>query len=156
MERSATDRTLDSRWVMMATWLWRLVVLTMQEFDEFRRQRNVLLTTRKRDGTAVSTPVHIALGPDGRAYFRTWSTAGKAKRMRNFPQVWIAPCTVRGKATGRQQQATAVLLTGPEAVAAAQALGAKYPVLQGVLVPYVHRLTNKTTVHYELLPPEAA
>ena len=30
------------------------------------------------------------------------------------------------------------------------------PVLQGVLVPAFHRLTRKTTVHYELLPPEAA
>jgi uncharacterized protein len=81
----------------------RLVVSIMNEFDEYRRQRTVLLTTRKRDGTTVSTPVHIALGPDGRAYFRTWSSAGKAKRMRNFPQAWIAPCTarsLRASATG--------------------------------------------------------
>jgi len=128
----------------------------MHEFDDYRKQRTVLLTTRKRDGTTVSTPIHIALGPDGRAYFRTWSSAGKAKRMRNFPQVWIAPCTTRGKPTGRQRQATALLLTGPDAVAAAGALAAKYRVLQGVLVPAVHRLTSKTTVHYELVPPDAA
>jgi hypothetical protein len=128
----------------------------MNEFDEYGRQRTALLTTRKRDGATVGTPVHIALGPDGRAYFRTWSTAGKAKRMRNFPQVWIAPCTARGRATGRPRQATALLLAGPEAVAAAQALAAKYRVLQGVLVPAFHRLTSKTTVHYELVPPDAA
>jgi uncharacterized protein len=128
----------------------------MPAFDEYRSQRTVLLTTRKRDGTTVGTPVNIALGPDERAYFRTWSATGKAKRIRNFPQVWIAPCTPRGKATGPQRQATARLLSGPEAAAAARALTAKYPLLQGLLVPAFHRLTNKTTVHYELLPPDVA
>jgi hypothetical protein len=44
----------------------------MPAFDEHRRQRTVLLTTRKRDGTTVSTPVHIALGADGSAYVRRW------------------------------------------------------------------------------------
>ena len=128
----------------------------MPVFDDYRRQRTVLLTTRKRDGSTVGTPVNIALGPDGDAYFRTWSATGKAKRMRNFPQVQIAPCTARGKATGRQRQATAVLLSGPEAAIAARALAAKYPLLQGLLVPAFHRLTKKTTVHYELLPPDVA
>lgn len=128
----------------------------MPTFDEYRRQRTVLLTTRKRDGTTVGTPVNIALGPDGSAYFRTWSATGKVKRIRNFPDVWIAPCTARGKATGPQRQAIALLLSGPRAAAAAQALAKKYPLLQGFLVPAFHRLTNKTTVHYELLPPDVA
>jgi uncharacterized protein len=128
----------------------------MPVFDEYRKQRTVLLTTRKRDGATVGTPVNIALGADGRAYFRTWSATAKAKRMRNFPQVWIAPCTARGKITGPQRQATAVLLSGPEADVAARALARKYPLLQGLLVPGFHRLTKKTTIHYELLPPDAA
>jgi uncharacterized protein len=128
----------------------------MSAFDEYRRQRTMLLTTRKRDGATVGTPVNVAVGRDGRAYFRTWSATGKVKRMRNYPQVWIAPCTARGKPTGPQQQATALLLAGPGAAEAAKALAAKYPVLQGLLVPAFHRLTKKTTVHYELLPPEAA
>jgi PPOX class probable F420-dependent enzyme len=128
----------------------------MQAFEDYRGQRTVLLTTRKRDGTTVGTPVHIAVGQDGSTYFRTWSATGKAKRMRNFPQVWIAPCTGRGKPTGPQRQATARLLAGSEAAVAATALAAKYPLLQGILVPALHRLTNKTTLHYQLLPPDAA
>jgi uncharacterized protein len=128
----------------------------MNAFDDYRAQRTVLLTTRKRDGTTVGTPVHIAVGPDGRAYFRTWSAAGMAKRIHNFPQVWIAPSTQLGKPTGPTGQATARLLAGPDAAQAAAALARKYPLLQGVLVPAFHRLTNKTTVHYELLPPDAA
>ncbi len=128
----------------------------MPVFDEYRGQRTVLLTTRKRDGSTVGTLVNIALGPDGCAYFRTWSATGKVKRMRNFPQVWIAPCTVRGKTTGPRQLATAVPVSGPQAAVAARALAAKYPVLQGLLVPAFHRLTSKTTVHYLLLPPDVA
>ena len=128
----------------------------MPPFEEYRRQRTMLLTTRKRDGTTVGTPVSVAVGRDGRTYFRTWSGTGKVKRMRNYPQVWIAPCTRRGKPTGPQQQAIALPLSGREAAAAAEALAAKYPLLHRLLVPAFHRLTRKTTVHYELLPPEVA
>ena len=42
---------------------------TMSAFDEYRGQRTVLLTTRKRDGTTVGTPVHIALGPGWKRLF---------------------------------------------------------------------------------------
>jgi uncharacterized protein len=128
----------------------------MGDFDEYRVQRTVLLTTRKRDGTTVGTPVHVALGRDGSAYFRTWSAAGKAQRLRNFSEVWIAPCTVRGKPTGPHRQATARRLDGTEAATAARALAGKYPIMQGVVVPAIHRLTKKTTVHYVLLPPDVA
>lgn len=128
----------------------------MGYFDDFRETRTVLLTTRKRDGTTVGTPVHIALGPDGSAYFRTWSATGKVKRMRNFPQVWIAPCTMSGKPTGPPRQATARRVMGPEAATAADALARKYPIMQGLLVPAFHRLTKKTTVHYVLLPSQVA
>jgi len=52
--------------------------------------KTVLLTTFKRDGTAVGTPVSIALDGE-RAYFRTWDKAWKAKRIANNPQVEVAP-----------------------------------------------------------------
>jgi uncharacterized protein len=128
----------------------------MGPFEDFRETRTVLLTTRKRDGTTVGTPVHLALGLDGSAYFRTWSATGKVKRIRNFPQVWIAPSTMSGKPTGPTRQATAHRLLGPEAAAAADALAHKYPIMQGLLVPAFHRLTKKTTVHYVLLPSQVA
>lgn len=40
----------------------------------FVRQKTVLLTTYRRDGTPVGTPVHIAVDGD-RAFFRTWDRA---------------------------------------------------------------------------------
>jgi uncharacterized protein len=128
----------------------------MPAFGEYGGQRAVLLTTRKRDGTTVGTPVHSALGPDGSAYFRTWSATGKAKRMRNSPRVWIAPCTARGKATGPQRQATALLLTGPQAAVAGRALAVKYPVLQGVLVPAFTGSRRRRPSTTSFCPPDVA
>lgn len=121
----------------------------------FVNQKTVLLTTFRRDGTPVGTPVSIAV--DGEhAYSRTWNTAGKAKRIRNNPEVEVAPSTFRGKPTGPSIRARARLLTGDEAAAAARRLSRKYPVLHGVLVPWGHRLRGFKTVHYELTPIEPA
>lgn len=56
------------------------------------RSRIALLTTYKRDGTAVSTPVSIVVERDGAvAYIRTYSHAGKAKRLRRNPPCWPRP-----------------------------------------------------------------
>lgn len=120
------------------------------------RQTYVLLTTYRRDGTPVGTPVHIAVAGD-HAYFRTWDRTGKHKRLRRNPRVTVAPATIRGVPTGEAMAATATELTGPEAGTAARALGAKYPILHGWLIPAVHRLRGYRTVHYRLDPlPEAS
>jgi PPOX class probable F420-dependent enzyme len=63
-----------------------------------RQTKTILLTTFRRDGTPVATPVSIAFDGD-RAFFRTWNTAHKAKRLRNNPTVEVAPSTLRGEPT---------------------------------------------------------
>src|SRR6266536_2245142 len=68
-------------------------------FNPFVHQRTVLLTTYRRDGTPVGTPMNIVVDGD-RAFVRTFDTAWKLKRIRNNPTVGIAPSTVRGKPTG--------------------------------------------------------
>ena len=62
-------------------------------------QRVVLLTTYKRDGTPIGTPVNIAVEGD-HAYVRTWDTAWKTKRIRHNAHVLVAPSSMSGKATG--------------------------------------------------------
>ena len=52
-------------------------------------QKYVLLTTYRRDGTPVGTPVNIAVEGD-RAFVRTWYTAWKVKRIRNNSEVEVA------------------------------------------------------------------
>jgi uncharacterized protein len=118
-------------------------------FDRFVQQNTALLTTFRRDGTPVGTPVHIAVDGD-RAYFRTWDTAWKLRRIRANPLVEIAPSTVRGKPTGPALAATARILSGEESAQAGRLIARKYPFLHGFLIPLLHRLRGNTTMHVEL------
>jgi PPOX class probable F420-dependent enzyme len=119
--------------------------------QSLRREKTVLLTTHRRGGAAVSTPVSIAFEGE-RAFFRTWDTAGKAKRLRNDPEVEIAPSTFGGKRKGPSILARARLLDGEAEVLARKALARSHPVLHGIVVPLVHRLRGDRTIHFELLP----
>jgi PPOX class probable F420-dependent enzyme len=119
--------------------------------EPFVHQKTVLLTTYRRDGTPVGTPVHIAVDGD-RAFVRTFDTAWKLKRIRNNPEVEVAPSTARGKPTGPAIRARARVLSGDESMHAGRAIARKYPILQGFLVPLVHRLRRNKTMHVELTP----
>lgn len=118
-------------------------------FELIHGAKTVLLTTYKRDGMAVNTPVAIAFDGE-RAFFRTWHTAWKAKRLANNPRAEVAPCTFRGRPTGPAIPAHAKLLEGDDARTAAAALEKRHPVLLGILVPLVHRLMRYQTLHYVL------
>ncbi len=120
----------------------------------FVRQKTVLLTSYRRDGRPVGTPVSIAVDGD-RAVFRSFEKAWKTRRIRANPRVELAPSTARGTPTGLAVQATARRLEGAESWDAARLLARKQPLLQGLLVPLAHRLGRaKTgrTVHFELTP----
>ncbi|MGH3155277.1 MAG: PPOX class F420-dependent oxidoreductase [Streptosporangiaceae bacterium] len=116
-----------------------------------KNTKTILLTTYKRDGTAVGTPVSIAFDGD-RAFFRSYHKAWKTKRLRNNPEVQVAPSTLRGRPTGSAIHARAVLLDGAQARLAAKALARRHRLLQGILVPLAHRLMRYQTMHYELRP----
>jgi PPOX class probable F420-dependent enzyme len=119
--------------------------------EPFVHQRNVLLTSYRRDGAPVGTPVHIAVEGD-HAFIRTWDRTWKLKRIRNNPEVQLAPSTIRGKPTGLAIQARARVLSGDESTHAAQLLAHKYPILHGILIPIFHRLRGYKTMHIELRP----
>lgn len=122
--------------------------------EPFVRQNTVLLTTYRRDGMPVGTPVSIALNGD-RAFVRTWDTAGKFKRIRNNPIVEIAPSTFGGRPTGPAIHARARVLSSDESAYAGQLLARKHPILHGILVPLIHRLRGNTTMHIELKPVDS-
>ncbi len=117
--------------------------------DALARSRTVLLETRKRDGTWVATPVSLVVD-GGRAFFRTYDAAGKARRLRNFPEVRVAPSTWRGRPTGPRVSGTARLLGGDDAARARALLAREFPWLHGRLVPWLHRRKGWRTLHYEL------
>jgi len=118
-------------------------------FGALAKQRAVLLTTYRRDGSAVATPVNIAVEGD-RAYARSWNRAGKAKRIGRNPRVELAPCTMSGKVTGPSMSARARIIEADEAKHAASLIARKHRILQGVLVPIWHKLRGFKTVHFEL------
>lgn len=122
-------------------------------FAAFERRPAALLTSYKRDGTPVDTPVTIAV-EGGRAFFRTYDRAWKAKRIGRDPRVTIVPSTFRGRPRGEPLRARARLLEPDEARHAARAIARRQPVLQGVIVPLTHRLRRYRTLHYELVPSE--
>jgi uncharacterized protein len=118
-------------------------------FERFTHTRNVLLTTYKRDGTPVGTPVLIATH-EPVAYIRTFDPSGKLKRIRNNPEVELAPSTIRGRPTGPSMRARARILAGQESARAAAVLEEKYPILHGRLIPWYHRRKGLVTTQLEL------
>jgi uncharacterized protein len=79
-------------------------------------ERYIRLTTYKRDGSAVSTPVWVVKLEDGRFGFWTSSGSGKAKRLAHTARVTIQPSDARGrvKEGTTPVEATAQLVSGPE------------------------------------------
>jgi uncharacterized protein len=73
--------------------------MTSNDLNSLRQTKTVLLTTYKRDGTPIPTPVSIAFDGD-RAFFRSYDKAWKTRRLRNNPEVEVSPSTLRGKPAG--------------------------------------------------------
>ena len=115
----------------------------------------ILLTTFRRDGTPVATPVHVVTEGDA-AFFRSWNVSGKAKRLRHTSAVQIAPSTFRGRPVGPSIRAEAHLLEGQAADDAAGMLARKHPLLHGRLIPWYHRRKGWTTQQYGLERPASA
>ena len=92
---------------------------------QLQDQKYISLATLRRNGQEVWTPVWFAEHA-GRLYVMTRSDSGKYKRIRNHPQVRIAPCTVRGKVTGAWIEGQARILDRAQEGIARQALAQKY------------------------------
>ena len=92
-------------------------------------ERYVLLTTFRRDGRSVATPVWFASLPDdpGLLAIVTDGGAGKVKRLRHTARCALAPCDVRGRPHGDAIDAEGrVAADSAEVDAANRALARKY------------------------------
>ena len=88
-------------------------------------QKYISLTTLRKTGVGVATPVWFG-EESGLLYVMTRSDMGKTKRIRNSPQVQVAPCTMRGTVTGAEVAGTARILPAQEDARARQAINRKY------------------------------
>jgi uncharacterized protein len=92
---------------------------------EIQGQKYISLSTFRKNGAAVPTPVWFGEQQD-KLYVKTRSDSGKFKRLRNNPQVRIAPCTIRGKIIGPEFAATARLLPPQDWAPAQKTIEEKY------------------------------
>jgi PPOX class probable F420-dependent enzyme len=96
-------------------------MIPVTPFEAFEGQRYLSLETFKKNGEGVRTPVWFAEAlADSTViggmplYVYTIGNSGKVKRIRNNPQVRIAPCDMRGNVQGDWVNATATIVHGEE------------------------------------------
>lgn len=87
------------------------------ETTTLAREPFINVTTFKRDGTAVATPVWCA-GKNGSLLVFSEADSGKVKRIRHDPHVTVAPCSFRGKPRGPAIEADATVADDSEEVEA--------------------------------------
>jgi uncharacterized protein len=108
-------------------------------WNELAHSKYALLTTYKKDGTPVGTPVWLA--PDGERIL-VWTNTGswKVKRLRRDPRVTLQPCDNRGRTDGGDiRTGTATILDAGETQRVREVLAAKYGIL-GALAVRGHKL----------------
>ncbi|MFG2821647.1 PPOX class F420-dependent oxidoreductase [Kitasatospora sp. NPDC048365] len=73
-----------------------MTALDPRTLDALTRARYVSLTTYRKDGTPVATPVwHVV--DDGLLYVWTEADSWKVKRLRRDPRAKVVVCDVRGR-----------------------------------------------------------
>jgi len=91
-------------------------------------ERYMRLTTYRRDGRGVSTPVWVVELGGNEVGFWTSSESGKIKRLRHTSRVTVQACNGRGTAKpgSAAVEATARIVTGPELDGLRRRVIAKY------------------------------
>ncbi len=106
-------------------------------------EKYLLLTTFRKDGRAVPTPVWAARDGDRLVVWTAMDT-GKVKRIRRDGRVELAPCDRRGNPTGAPVAGHATLTDETEMVRLTGLVGRKYGLLGKALI-FLSRLRRGTT-----------
>ena len=110
-----------------------------------RAARYLLLTTFRKDGTAVPTPVWAAdVGEE--LLVGTERRTGKVKRIRRDGRVTVAPCSFSGRPRGNPVEARARLLADEGIARTRSAIVRKYGWLARVLTGGAERLNGPDSV----------
>lgn len=98
---------------------------------QFAGQKYLNLESYRKTGQPVRTPLWFA-EQDGVFYAYSLADAYKVKRLRNNPQVRIAPCDMRGNVKGEWVEASAHILDATGARRTHELLNHKYGLLKRV------------------------
>lgn len=100
--------------------------------ESLARGKYLALTTFRKDGTPVTTPVWLVREGD-RLLVTTQAASGKAKRIRNNGDVLVASCDMRGRLTGPQVAALARLQSEQETERTTELVRRRYGILGWLL-----------------------
>jgi uncharacterized protein len=122
-----------------------------QGFSSLRGHKYCLLSTFRKTGEVVPTPVWFGLA-DGKVYIRTEAAVGKVKRIRRDPRVHIAPCTFRGKPLGSSMEGCARILAPDESERAERAIAASHGLQRRLYEGTVGRVLYSELLYIEITP----
>ncbi|NKR39493.1 PPOX class F420-dependent oxidoreductase [Rhodococcus hoagii] len=123
--------------------------------SEIGAAKYVLLTTFKKDGSGVPTPLWAAMDGD-RMLMWTESKSWKVKRIRNRPRVTVGVCDARGNPKGPQIDATAVVLDDAGTEETRDAIARKYGLIGWIAVKgSILRRGRKGTVGLAVTAPSS-
>jgi len=97
----------------------------MSILDDLQSQKYISLETYKKNNQPVRTPVWFVINND-LIYVITREDTGKVKRLKNNPQVKLAPCTFRGKPIGEWLEGNVTNVLGEESEMAIKLRKKKY------------------------------
>ena len=93
----------------------------MPDFSRFRKEEFLSLETYRKNGETIKSPMWFAQDNDA-LYLWTMADTSKVKRIRNNPNVNIAPCKRMGEVTGEWMTAHATIDDSPIVVAQVEAM----------------------------------
>ena len=105
------------------------------------RGKYLSLTSFRRDGSGVATPVWFA-GDNGHLVVETDADSYKVKRIRRDPHVRIAVCNARGRLRGAAVEAEARVLPDSERERVERLLARKYRIDRFTVLP-LYRLVMR-------------
>jgi PPOX class probable F420-dependent enzyme len=111
----------------------RTMTSTTSLLERLDASKYVLVTSFRRDGTPVSTPVWAARDDDSLVVW-TGTGTGKVKRIRRDGTVAVAPCSARGKPYGDSVPARAEILDAAGTTRTRELIKKKYGLVGRLLV----------------------
>lgn len=102
------------------------------DIEALAKGKYLSLTTFRKDGSAVATPVWLVREGDALLVITQGSSA-KVRRIRNDPHVLLAPCDARGRMKGEQVAGLAALQNPDETVRIAALIRKRYGFLGWML-----------------------
>ena len=134
------------------------MVVETYAFTNLNKERYVSLTTFRKTGEAVVTPIWFA-ECKGILYMGTGVNAGKIKRIRQMDRVTLAACTMSGKITDVEIQGKARLVSEPEEIRVAEAaLAKKYGLTRGIyffILNTLNTIRRKPRIHQAYMAIES-